>query len=185
MDYVYDRTGPHPYLPAAAIDPQGNRVDYTYDTPGNLIQKKELNGWDTVSFSYNANGTLKDATDGRRTGNSRCPNTAATYCYGYDANGNRTSETPPAPMGVTTYAYDSLSRITSVTDGKNQTTSFTYNAFDQVTQVQFSGGSTLTSCPAVRERPALRKNDDRPVRRTSARACKKSVTPASRIRDAP
>lgn len=144
MDYVYDRTGPHPYLPAAAIDPQGNRVDYTYDTPGNLIQKKELNGWDTVSFSYNANGTLKDATDGRRTGNSRCPNTAATYCYGYDANGNRTSETPPAPMGVTTYTYDSLSRIASVTDGKNQTTSFTYNAFDQLTQVQFAGGSTVT-----------------------------------------
>jgi RHS repeat-associated protein len=144
MDYLYDRTGPHPYLPIAGIDPQGNRVDYTYDTPGNLIQKKEANGWDTVSFSYNSNGTLKDATDGRRTANSRCPNTAATYCYGYDTNGNRTSETPPAPLGVTTYTYDSLSRITSVTDGKNQTTSFTYDVFDRVTQAQFADGSTVT-----------------------------------------
>ncbi len=46
--------------------------------------------------------------------------------YTYDLNGNRASMIDPT--GLTTYAYDALNRLTSITNNKGQVTSFTYDA---------------------------------------------------------
>ena len=46
--------------------------------------------------------------------------------YTYDLNGNRTSMIDPT--GLTTYSYDALNRLTSMTNNKGQTTTFTYDA---------------------------------------------------------
>jgi YD repeat-containing protein len=59
-------------------------------------------------LAYNPNGTVSSLTDAK----------GAITTFGYDAAGNRTSATPPAPLGATTTAYDALSRVTSTTDGK-------------------------------------------------------------------
>jgi len=40
-----------------------------------------------------------------------------------------------------TYTYDGLSRLASVTDGKNQTTSYGYDAMDRLTYIQHNDGS--------------------------------------------
>src|SRR4029077_11127240 len=46
--------------------------------------------------------------------------------YSYDLNGNRISMIDPT--GLTTYAYDTLNRLTAITNNKGQVTSFTYDA---------------------------------------------------------
>jgi YD repeat-containing protein len=62
----------------------------------------------STSLAYNPNGTVSSSTDAK----------GAITTFDYDAAGNRTSATPPAPLGATTTAYDALSRVTSTTDGK-------------------------------------------------------------------
>jgi len=65
--------------------------------------------------------------------------------YSYDSAGNLARVSPPAPLGATTIAVDSLGRPVTVTDGKGQLT--TYNVDDQVTQV-LTGGATSCSYSA-------------------------------------
>ncbi len=87
-----------------------------------------------VSITYNANGTLASSTDAK----------GAVTTFSYDAKGNRTRVSPPAPLGATTIAYDGLSRPTSTTDGKGQVTTTAYDALDRPTRVD-TGGVVVTS----------------------------------------
>ncbi|MDQ4068311.1 MAG: hypothetical protein M3203_02355, partial [Actinomycetota bacterium] len=43
-----------------------------------------------------------------------------------------------------TLAYDGLSRLTSITDAKNQNTTFTYDALDRLTKRTYADGSSIT-----------------------------------------
>ncbi len=58
--------------------------------------------------------------------------------YAYDLNGNRTSMIDPT--GLTTYAYDALNRLTSITNNKGQVTSFTYDALGRRTSMTHANG---------------------------------------------
>jgi len=58
--------------------------------------------------------------------------------YTYDSNGNRTSMIDPT--GLTTYAYDALNRLTSITNNKGQVTSFTYDALSRRTSMTHANG---------------------------------------------
>jgi RHS repeat-associated protein len=58
--------------------------------------------------------------------------------YTYDLNGNRTSMIDPT--GLTTYAYDALNRLTSITNNKGQVTSFTYDALGRRTSMTHANG---------------------------------------------
>jgi RHS repeat-associated protein len=58
--------------------------------------------------------------------------------YSYDLNGNRTSMIDPT--GLTTYTYDVLNRLTSITNNKSQTTSFTYDALGRRTSMTHANG---------------------------------------------
>jgi uncharacterized protein RhaS with RHS repeats len=46
-----------------------------------------------------------------------------TTSFGYDAAGNLTSVTPPAPIGATRYRYDAFDRNVLVTDDNQEDTS--------------------------------------------------------------
>ena len=128
----------HPYYPTAATDPQGNQVTYAYDTPGNLhLMTDQLATQNQEQIDHNANGTVHDVIDFR--GN--------TTGYGYDSAGNLTGITPPAPLGATTIGPDALSRPHTVTDGKNQQTTATFDALDRVTNTQYADGSTIATTP--------------------------------------
>src|ERR671923_26245 len=58
--------------------------------------------------------------------------------YTYDLNGNRTSMIDPT--GLTTYTYDALNRLTSITNNKGQTTTFTYDALGRRTSMTHANG---------------------------------------------
>ncbi len=58
--------------------------------------------------------------------------------YTYDLNGNRTSMIDPT--GLTTYTYDALNRLTSITNNKGQVTSFTYDALGRRTSTTHANG---------------------------------------------
>jgi len=53
--------------------------------------------------------------------------------YSYDANGNRTSMIDPT--GLTTYNYDVLNRLTSITNNQGLTTTFAYDALGRRTSM--------------------------------------------------
>jgi YD repeat-containing protein len=57
--------------------------------------------------------------------------------YEYDPKGNLTRIVPPGPLGAIVYSPDALSRTASVVDGKGQRRTFTYDARDRVTKVEF------------------------------------------------
>ena len=58
--------------------------------------------------------------------------------YTYDLNGNRTSMIDPT--GLTTYSYDALNRLTSMTNNKGQTTIFSYDALGRRTSMTHANG---------------------------------------------
>jgi YD repeat-containing protein len=43
---------------------------------------------------------------------------SASTSFTYDAKGNLSKVTPPAPLGTTTYTYDAQGRPETVTDGR-------------------------------------------------------------------
>lgn len=124
------------YQPQSTTSPQGNSKTFGYDTAGNTTSTKRgapgSSGGEQVSMTYNAKGLVTSSTD---------PNGRVTS-YSYDTAGNPTGITPPAPLGATAITTDSLSRIKTVTDGKGQTKTFTYDALDRVTKVDFAGGTS-------------------------------------------
>jgi YD repeat-containing protein len=137
------------YQPSSATDAQGNCRAFSYDSSGNLQdvydgQSAPCDGATGGSHSSNAyqgntgvncgakNGELCWTTDpkGNRT------------TYGYDANGNVTSITPPAPLGATAISYDGISRVSTVTNGNNNRTSYSYDALDRIVQILYAGATT-------------------------------------------
>ena len=58
--------------------------------------------------------------------------------YTYDLNGNRTSMIDPT--GLTTYTYDALNRLVSVTNNKGQMTSFTYDTLGRRASLTHANG---------------------------------------------
>ncbi|WP_066363829.1 RHS repeat protein [Herbidospora mongoliensis] len=58
-----------------------------------------------------------------------------TTSFGYDAAGNLTTVTPPAPLGPIRYAYDGLSRIVGVTDGDGRRVGYRHDPSGRLTEV--------------------------------------------------
>ena len=124
----------HPFFPTGVTDPQGNSLALAYDTAGNILSESDsLPSQNQVAITYNANGTPATSKD---------PNGNLTT-YGYDTHGNLTSIVPPAPLGQVAISYDSLSRITSVVDGKGQRTSYTYDGLDRVLTTTYADNSSV------------------------------------------
>ncbi len=133
----YDQQAGHPYLPDTTTDPQGNKLTYGYDSAQNVTSiTNGLTSQNTLKFTYNSNGTVATSIDGN--GNQ------TIYSY---TNGNLTSIVAPTAtggLGVTTLGYDSLSRVTSIKDGKGQTETISYDAMDRPTKETFGDGKTIT-----------------------------------------
>ena len=62
--------------------------------------------------------------------------------YAYDLNGNRISMIDPT--GLTTYNYDELNRLTSITNNEGLTTTFTYDALGRRTSMTHDNGVVTT-----------------------------------------
>ncbi len=139
-------TGGDAFQVKCSTDASGNTAAFDYDTAGNPTKKKDTTAGGTGSVQFERTydnwdraicggwaGQLCSAKDGN--GN--------VTKYSYDKVGNLTKVTPPAPQGATTYTYDALSRVTSVTDARGDVTKYAYDVRDRQTLVTFDNGGTL------------------------------------------
>lgn len=134
----------------AMIDPDGNRVEISYDNTANQQIVTDRLGHTTVS-TYDAAGNLISVLDplGHETTAtydaegrllSRTDPLGHTQVYTYDADGRLLTHTDA--MGhVTSRVYDSAGRMTSISDALGHTTSGTYDASGNLSQVTLPGGS--------------------------------------------
>lgn len=167
--YTYG-SGARLYDVTSAKDARGNQANYTYDAAGNPLTvtrggttattlyqgSTDPQYGGTVNCGPTVNGTvtaaraglLCESRDGAYVaGSSAAATTAHRTLYRYDANGNLLTEIPPtpSPLGSTSYTYDALSRLTSVTDGKGQVTHFGYDKLDRRTYTKFPNDTSESS----------------------------------------
>ncbi len=112
--YTYDADGrmlTKTYPPAIPGTTPPATTTYVYDGDGNLTQTTSRNGYVTKNI-YNADDELTSQTKGYGS------TSASTMSYGYDNNGN----------------------VVTVQDGMLDTTTYTYNALNQVVEVGLAGG---------------------------------------------
>lgn len=88
--------------------PDSTGVDYTYDAASRLTNVSDPTG--TYQFSFDNMGRLTGTT----TDYSFLTSRTFTNAYAYDAGSNRTSFTDPE-NGVTSYVYDTLNRLSTLT----------------------------------------------------------------------
>lgn len=138
----------NPNLPKCSKDDAGNGKSFEYDTAGNVTS--------TTDTTSGGTGAVTETYTYEKTNRSVCGGFEGQICsskngiggvtsYAYDTSGNLLSVTPPAPMGKTVYEYDSLGRVTKVTDGNGDATSYTYSQRDDVLQTTFAGGATFNA----------------------------------------
>ncbi|ODU66884.1 MAG: hypothetical protein ABT16_00480 [Rhodanobacter sp. SCN 65-17] len=144
-NYVYDAQGNL----TKARDPLGHEWAYTYDAQGNRLTATDPNGL-TSHYAYDKTDRLLSVTDAR----------GATYRLEYDAAGRPQKVVDPTGATLTQeydkaghlisavdslnqrmqLAYDSQDRVTSMTDGEGNITSFDYTGVEGLDQ-----GSDLVS----------------------------------------
>jgi RHS repeat-associated protein len=117
INYGYDAL----YRLTSKTYPDSTAVNYTYDLLSRLTQLTDPTG--VYSFTYDNLGRLV----GTSTQYSFLSGTPLTNTYGHDAASNRISFTNPQSQ-ITSYAYDSLNRLTTLTDANSGQFGFGYDA---------------------------------------------------------
>ncbi len=119
---------------SAILNPRSSIVE----TPANLylamVADGKLKPFASVSANIAGSGVWSSQHEPRATSTSD----DLDPIYTYDLNGNRTSMIDPT--GLTTYSYDALNRLTSMTNNKGQVTSFTYDALGRRTSMTHANG---------------------------------------------
>jgi RHS repeat-associated protein len=154
--YGYDNAG---HLTSLAT-PDGRTVLYTYDADGRMTRVTD--GTDVTSYTYNTTtGLLASQTlpngitttytydvDGRLTDVVHKSSGGAllmSFHYVLNAVGQKTSTTRQTPSGseITSYTYDSLGRLASVTYPDSKQVSYTYDKLgNRLTQTTVQGGNS-------------------------------------------
>jgi RHS repeat-associated protein len=133
LEFTYNAAGQRIQM----VDQTGFTVNYQYDTVGRLAGLTDGSGNLIVKYTYDAAGRLsrKDMGNGTYT------------IYGYDLAGSLTSIVNYKPdnsaLSQYVYAYDDQGRPTSVTT-LTGTTTYGYDATDQLMSVSLPGGRTIT-----------------------------------------
>jgi len=110
----------------STADPDENTTAYAYDPAGNKVETINAEGEGT-RYEYDGDNELVsiEYSDG----------TTPSVYIEYDADGNRTELYDGT--GFSTYAYDSLNRMTSTTDGNGSTVSYEYDLAGHVVGVTY------------------------------------------------
>jgi len=117
--------------------PDSTGVDYVYDLAGKVMQVNDPSG--QYGFAYDNMGRLIGTT----TQYSFLPGVTNTTSYTYDKASNR--KTITAPDGSTnTYGYDSLNRLSSLTNSLTGQFGFGYDALSRRTQLTRPNGINTT-----------------------------------------
>jgi len=108
--------------------PDSTHVIYTYDDADRLTQVQDPTG--TYGLVFDNMGRLKQTTTSYSSG----PTGPYSLAYGYDAASNRTSLTLP-DSSTDGYQYDTLNRLTTITDSVAGAFTFGYDALSRRTQL--------------------------------------------------
>ncbi|MBF4511427.1 RHS repeat-associated core domain-containing protein [Plantibacter sp. VKM Ac-2885] len=134
------------YQVKCSFDAAGNSRGFQYDAAGNQTKLSDTTaGTNTAiqEFVYEVPGrTICGGYAGQKCSAKDANGNVTTYQY--NATGDLVTVTPPAPLGATTYTYDALSRVKTVTNGNAQTTSYTYDARDRILTTTFQSGSSVS-----------------------------------------
>ncbi len=128
--YGYDSLG----RVATATDPLGRVTRYGYDLTGNLAKLTDPQG-QVTTYTYDAASQLKSVDYS----SAATPDVTAIT---YDDNGNKLSMTDGT--GTSTWAYDSLGRLTSHKNGAGAVVGYGYDLKGQVTSITYPGALKLT-----------------------------------------
>jgi RHS repeat-associated protein len=138
VQYTYDAD----YLLASVIDELGNTTEYTYDSLGSLTQTTYPDPDGMAPAGPLSSPTESFAYNALNQMTEFTDALGQTTSYAYDSRSRLSSVTAPDPDGsgpltapVTTYGYDAVSRLTSVTDALGNVTSYAYDAASRRTSV--------------------------------------------------
>lgn len=116
-------------------DGEGQVTQHTYTAQGQLQSVRHKNdngGWvASASYTYLSDGNRQTAVT-YRDGN------AYTTTYSYDGLARLISVTDPM-NNITRYTYDALGNRTSIIDAKSRVTTYTYDALNRLVQVEQKG----------------------------------------------
>ncbi|RPE77904.1 RHS repeat-associated protein [Frondihabitans sp. PhB161] len=137
---TYGSTTSTAYLPASTTDADGNKSIQTFNGAGNQLTNADASGA-TATLTYNDNGTVDTAlAPGNGTNKT---------VYTYNANKQLSTVTPVTitgtALGVKTYTYDSYGRKASETDGRGNTTRYTYDKDDRLLTTALADGSATVT----------------------------------------
>ncbi|MEV5275754.1 RHS repeat-associated core domain-containing protein [Streptomyces werraensis] len=129
-------------LPNDFTTADGRKDTFKYDTNGNTMSVTTSGtAGGTREYTYNKDTLTCGGFEGQRC-TAKDANSKVTS-FEYDTKGNLKKVTPPAPLGETTYTYDALGRVETVTDGRGIKTVYVYDNRDRVTKVS-STNATVT-----------------------------------------
>lgn len=129
------------YQVKCATDANGDSRSFEYDAAGNEVTVRDTSEpSSTLMHSYVYENSTRSVCGGFA--GQRCSATdgrGRTTSYKYDVRGNLSKVTPPAPLGSTTYTYDVVNRLKTVTDGLVDTTTYSYDIRDRIVRVEYEG----------------------------------------------
>lgn len=139
-------------LPATVADAKGNKTTYEYDGFLRLVRTR---------YPSASDGTVSSTSDYEQYGYDSGSNITSfrnradqTVTNSYDALGNLTGETAPAPYGGASYGYDNLGRMRSASrDGVNA--SFVYDALGRQTREKGPLGAVASAFDLAGNRTRL------------------------------
>lgn len=120
----------------SVTDPLGHKTSDTYDADRNEVTSTDPLGH-TTTYVYDL---ANEKTQVKRPGGT-------VLKSDYNLDGTVLDQKNGALKPIETYVYDSLARVTSVTDADGHTTSYTYDPAGNRLSVQQPGGSCAATTP--------------------------------------
>ncbi|EMN94161.1 RHS repeat protein [Leptospira interrogans serovar Medanensis str. UT053] len=117
---VKNASGEVLYVEDFASDGTGAKIGFCYDIAGNRIKKSDLNDGSLMSCPNPSAGVPTKDVSGRN----------QTY-WSYDAFGKLKAQSDP-DLGVSSYNYNTFGDLTSTTNAKGVTTTFTYDGVGRI-----------------------------------------------------
>ena len=143
---AYANTGSTAYLPSSPSSDSGDQTVYHYTGSGNVDSSTNSTLAATAALTYNTDGTVATATAPNNVAVGATPANPTTY--GYDPyTFQLASITPPTgtSLGTKALTYDGFGRLYTITDGRGNTTTYSYDKIDRLLTTAFSSGLTTVT----------------------------------------